>query len=160
MAFGTTPSEGTEYALFNTTNRKIKNALWNSRARRYYGSVPAGVIAAGAQVKLVRLEVGQVVTGGLLTWAALGASTQFWVGDDGDCDRYKTTTNGAVASINQAVTVLGNQGGDCRQFNNPAGVGYEITSTTQDVILTNSYAAATGTLTAGDIKVVIDVSGE
>ena len=154
---GTTPSEGTEYALFNTTGRRIKNALWGSRTRTYYGSNAAVTLAAGGQINLVRLEVGQVVLDGRIFWDALGASTQVWLGHSGDCDAYKTQSNGAVATLSATT---GNGGGDCSPFNNKAGIGYEITASTRDVIFTNSYAAATSALSAGAIKVVIQVGGE
>lgn len=156
MAFLTTPSEGTEYALFNTTGRKVKSGFWGSRTRTYYGSNAAITLAAGGQINLVRLEVGQVVLGGRIFWDALGSGTQIWLGDAGDCDRYKTVSDGSVASL---AASTGTQG-DCTLFNNKAGIGFEVTSSTQDVILTNSYAAATSALSAAAIKVVIEVGKE
>jgi hypothetical protein len=154
MAFGTTPSNSTQYALWNASPpRKVKGRLWGDNGR-YYASNAAATQAAGSQINMVQLQAGQVVLGGRMWWAALGASTQFWLGDAGDCDRYKTATNGAVASLNHTDATAG---GDCTLLNAATGIGYEVTSTTTDVILTFSYAAATSALSAGDIKLVLEV---
>lgn len=155
MAFGTTPSEGVEYALWNTTLRKVKNAFWGARGRLFTVKTPAITLAAGGQIKMVRLSVGTVVHGGRVTWSATGASNVMVLGDDGDCDRYKLGFRTNIGSIEQGVA-----GGDCEPFNNVAGRGYEITSSTQDVILTNSYAAATSAMAEGLIKVTMEVSNE
>jgi hypothetical protein len=156
VANGTTPTNGTEYALWNASPaRKVRGALWGGKKR--FGSNSAQTFAAGAQHNLLRLNVGDVVLGGRVFWSALGSSVQFWLGDAGTCDRYKTTTNGAVASINHLDAAAG---GDCTLFNNPAGIGFEVTSTTQDVILTFSYAAAPGAITAAAVKVVIELGAE
>lgn len=156
MAFGTTPSNGTEYALWQASPaRKVRGALWGGKRR--YGSSAAITLAAGGQINLLRLNPGEIVLGGRIFWTALGANTQVWLGDAGDCDRYKTQSDGSAAN---SPAPAPNVGGDCTLFNNHAGIGFEVTSTTQDVILTNSYAAATSALSAGAIKVVIEIGTE
>lgn len=152
MAFGTTPSNGTEYAKYYASpSQKVRGALWGGK--RVYGSSAAITLAAGGQINLVRLNVGDVVLGGRLYWDALGASTQLNLGDAGDCDRYAGAVNGALQSESVA------QPGDCGRFKKDS-VGYVVTATTQDVIVTNTYAAATSALTAGAIKVVVELGRE
>lgn len=150
MAFLTTPSNGTEYALWQASPaRKVRGGLWGGKNR--YAQTAAITLAAGGQVNLFRLNVGDVVMDGSVLWSASGGSNKMWIGDAGDCDRYKTEFSTVVASLDQTGGALG----DCTRFNNPAGRGFQVTSGNEDVILTNSYAAATGALTAGAFKVVI-----
>jgi hypothetical protein len=159
VAFGTTPSNGTEYALWVASPaKKVRGALWGRTTR--YASNAAITLAAGGQINLFRLNVGDVVLGGHAYWSALGANTAIWIGDAGDCDRYMTRASGVVASASQVGAAAANSTGDCGRFNALTGIGFVVTSTTQDVILTNSYTAATSALGAAAIKVVIDVATE
>ena len=158
MAFGTTPTNGTEYNLWKSSPaRRARGALWGGKNRRVANS-SAQTFAAGAQHNLFRLTVGEIVAGGRVMWNALGSSVQFWIGDAGDCDRYKTTTNGAVASLNQSAAVNNIAGGDCTLFNAITGFGFEVTSGNEDVILTFSYAAAPGALAASSVVCVIELA--
>jgi hypothetical protein len=156
MAFGTTPSNGTEYALWQASPaRKVRGALWGGKRR--YGQNAAITLAAGGQINLIRLNVGEVVMGGRMYWDALGSGVQLNLGDAGDCDRYLGPVNGAAASDSQVSAAP--QTGDCGKFTK-TGIGFVVTATTQDVILTNTYAAATSALAAGAIKVVIELGTE
>lgn len=155
MAFLTTPSNGTEYARYYANPAtKVRGALWGGPNR--YAQTAAMTLAAGGQVNLFRLNVGDVVLDGSVQWIASGAANMMWIGDAGDCDRYKTQFSTAVASLDTTGGALG----DCTRFNAITGRGFAVTSTTQDIILTNSYAAATGALAAGAFKVVIHLGTE
>ncbi len=160
MAFGTTPSNGLEYAAFAATpSRKVAGNYWNSRRRGSFGTVVLAAAAAGSQWNMVRVQKGSKIIGGHVWWTALGASTQLWFGDAFVCDRFLRQANGVVASNNQVG--LDPFSGDCGSFNQYAvdgditnnltpgslkHLGYEY-SCDADLILTIGYqAAATGTV--------------
>ena len=129
-----------------TPPRRATGGRWHGRKRVLQDTYTAATLTAGTPIYFGTLPKGAIITGGQLDWAALGSSTQLWVGDVLDCDRLVSPVNGAVGSWAQRSQGTG-QFGDCGRLNGLTGMGFEYTAEC-DIYVTLGYAAAaTGAIT-------------
>lgn len=104
---------------------------------------------AGGILRMIPVQIGDVVTGGRVHWDALGSSTGITIGDSGDTDRFMTTAPTVSASANGIVGLAGAGTGF---FNTIASGYYEYTAASYISVYLNDNAH-TGTVT-----VIVDLN--
>ncbi len=108
----------------------------SGKLRVFTDTYEASSLAAGSDITVARIPTGAKIIDIKVIADALGGSVTLAVGDSTDPDRYITAT--AMNTADKVLSLLGD--GEI------AGHNYEVTSTTNDILITTAGAAATGTI--------------
>jgi hypothetical protein len=142
---------GVETTKSHNTTPPFKVASKNRHGRKRvsYDEYEASAIAPGSQVAMGWVPAGARFLGGRIQHDALGSGTTLAVGDQFDCDRFRTTMAAASANSCAQFDVIGDLSG-----RHSTGVGYEFECDTL-ILVTVPYASGAVT---GTIKLQIDYS--
>lgn len=132
-------------------DRKVASRDWGGRKRSFTQSIlcaaaadttlGAVAVAAGDCVRMFRIPTGHKFCGGNLTWSALGAGTNIWVGDINVCDRFLASTPTVGASGCNRLGMVQTASFVAATKTPATGVGYLFTCDT-DIIVAFGYGGA------------------
>jgi len=112
----------------------IGQGIVSGRVIRAYDEYEASALASGSDISVGdALPEGATIVDVVVMADALGASVTLKVGDSTDDDRYISSTAFNTANKRQNANAID-------------GVGYQVTGTTNQVVVTTGGAAATGTI--------------
>jgi hypothetical protein len=141
MASGSSTVKSVEITLLDSTPARLPSGTLFGGVTRY-ATYTAAALAAGALIKMIRCQKGEIVVGGRVYWEALGANTVITVGTTDSTNRFMTICPTVAASDNgqpsadHAPTGL---------FNVFAGIGYEFTAA-GDILIACNDQTFTGAL--------------
>jgi len=120
-------------ALSPSPSNIINPGLVGGRLRVSVDTYEASSLAAGSAIYMCPpLPAGAKVIGMVLSYDALGSGVTLKVGDASDDDRYLAAASAASAGTRDNILI--------------DAIGYEITSSTGQIIITTGGAAAIGTV--------------
>lgn len=147
----------TQYALFaSMPPLKVRSQDWYG-VRRVASADFVGALVGGTAngcVNMLIVPAGSKILGGSLTWGALGASTQLFVGDQFVCDRFMLRADGATGNDLQVGGTPFPNG--CGRFNNILGKGY-VTTCDLTIIVANLNGTATSTAAGTSTPLLLEV---
>lgn len=125
--------KSTAITLLDATPARLPDATTFGGQTRY-ATYTAAALGASSVIRMIRCKKGEVVLGGQVFWAALGASTAITVGTTDSTSRFMTSAPTVTDSANG---IVGSSGAPTGRFNVLAGIGYEFTAEGDIVVACN-----------------------
>jgi hypothetical protein len=110
----------------------------------HYDTYEAASLASASDITIARLPIGATVHNVILKCDALGGSSTLKVGDASDDDRYMAAV-GTWNVAGQSQSMLAGSSAGAAQTP-VTGLGYKITSSTTDLVITTGGATITGSI--------------